>query len=111
MTTPCRTCGLSCDDDGVCPRELVRRATGHGGLYQHLGAGEDLEADTRKRVHHFLDLSERFDDSEPMWVTNGIGLTWGDLRVLAGYGTYAQLDEEINPAMIALARAEEAEPQ
>ncbi len=37
------------------------------------------------KVRRFLALSDRFPDDAPMWATGGICLTWGDLRILAGY--------------------------
>lgn len=45
-----------------------------------------------ERVRAFLSLSDKWPDEEPLWMTGGIVLTWGDLRILADYARINQKD-------------------
>ncbi len=52
-----------------------------------LHATTNIHSETAARIREFLAASDDMPDHEPMWVVNGIVLTWGDLRVLADFGS------------------------
>jgi hypothetical protein len=67
---------------------------------------------TAAKVRLFLNFMDREPDSEPMWMTAGMTLTWGDLRALAEYEGAEEpaiYDLDLNPRMVAIAKAEREE--